>query len=158
MLRIHQLSTSAALLLFSFFLISNRLYAKEKPIPAGELLTMDYLVKNSFAEALLQYKQVEDSLRQNPSNAKALWRMGLIYFIIAVRDKNYLPKCLEAWDNYLQYYPNDPFALWNRSFVKNYFKTGDACADLKSALLILKKKHLPKEPEELWNCLKKTKK
>lgn len=129
--------------------------AKEKPQPQGEMISLDYLNTHTFADALLNYKNWEDKLKVNSADRLALWNMGLSYFVIANNDKNYTNKCLEAWDNYLRSYPNDGFALWNRAFVKQYFQVGNFCSDVKAATLSVKKKYLPKEPESLYDCLKR---
>jgi len=129
----------------------------EKPQPTGELLSMAYLSNHSFADALLKFKSVDDKLKANSTDRNALWELGLVYFTIANNDKNYLNSCLEAWDNYLRLYPNDAFALWNRAFVKHYFKSGNPCSDVQAAMQTVKKKFLPQEPAELTACFKKKK-
>ena len=146
------------LLITCICLAATTLAKEDKPQPTGELLSMGYLANHSFANALLDFKRIEDALKVNSTDKKSLWDLGLSYFTIANNDKNYLNRCLEAWDNYLRLYPNDAYALWNRAFVKHYFKTGNPCADIQSAGQLVKKKLLPKEPKELSDCFKKKKK
>ncbi len=142
---------------FLFSLFTNAFGKGEKPQPTGELLSMAYLSNHSFADALLKFKSVDDKLKANSTDRNALWELGLVYFTIANNDKNYLNRCLESWDNYLRLYPNDAFALWNRAFVKHYFKTGNPCSDVQAAMQSVKKKFLPQEPAELTACFKKKK-
>jgi hypothetical protein len=143
--------------IFLFSLVINVFGKTEKPQPTGELLSMGYLANHTFADALLKFKSVDDKLKANSTDRNALWELGLVYFTIANNDKNYLNRCLESWDNYLRLYPNDAFALWNRAFVKHYFKTGNPCSDVQAAMQSVKKKFLPQEPAELTACFKKKK-
>lgn len=145
------------LLWCSVFVSITLMNAKDKPTPKGEMLSLGYLANHSFANALLNYKSLDDKLKANTTDQTALWELGLNYFVIANNDKNYINRCLEAWDNYLRYYPNDAFALWNRGFVKHYFKVGNPCADIQAAGQLIKKKFLPTEPAEFANCFKKKK-
>jgi hypothetical protein len=135
--------------------ISSELPAKDNPKPAGEMLSLGYLSQHSFADALIKYKSLEDRLKANPTDRAALWETALTYFVIANNDNNYVNRCLEAWDTYLKHYPNDGFALWNRGFVKHYFKVGTPCGDIQAATQWVKKKFLPREPEEFSQCFKK---
>ncbi len=143
---------------FCLLLSQKVLAGSEKPQPTGEMLSVNYLSKQSFADALLNFKKIDDKLKVNSTDKVSLWELGLTYFVIANNDKNYLPRCLETWDNYLRLYPNDAFALWNRAFVKHYFKSGNPCSDVQSAVQLMKKKFLPAEPSELMDCLKKKRK
>lgn len=145
------------LFMLGVYLLPSSVDAKDKPTAIGEMLSLGYLANHSFANALLNYKSLDDKLKANATDQSALWELGLNYFVIANNDKNYVNKCLEAWDNYLRYYPNDAFALWNRGFVKHYFKIGNPCADIQAAGQLIKKKFLPSEPAELYNCFKKKK-
>ncbi|HRN94607.1 MAG: hypothetical protein M9931_04195 [Chitinophagales bacterium] len=137
-------------------ILNLQVSAKDKPTPKGEMLSIGYLSTNSFANALLKYKEIEDALKVNSTDQTALWNLGLSYFVIANNDKNYINRCLAAWDNYLRLYPNDGFALWNRGFVKHYFNVGTPCADIQAATQNVKKKYLPKS-EDFKNCFKKKK-
>ncbi len=148
--------TTILMLLFSI-VFSTAAVAKDKPAPKGEMLSMGYLAAHNFANALLNYKALEDKLKVNPTDQAALWELGLTYFVIANNDKNYINRTLEAWDNYLRLYPNDGFALWNRGFTKHFFKVGNPCADIQAAAQVVKKKFLPKDPEDFKNCFKKKK-
>ncbi len=116
-------------------------------------ITKSYTAGYSFKNALLDYNTVDQKLKSNSTDKQALFERGMIYYVIASQDKNYWMKAITAWDDYLRLYPTDANALWNRAYTKHHANIGDACADFKSALkLVKKKKELPKEEFDLFGC------